>query len=169
MSDVSSGVHYFACFMVATGLYVAVGIPLAWLPSSESTTLRTRWPALLTLMYRQSSIRKAYDCKWHSTNDWQRQRYHGSLRKFSSYLSEPRAETPSQLYKTIEAPRFIRGHAVTLSMVAMAGLIFAFMGLYFSRRNKCRLAGDEDTKIAGKSEEDIAEMGDENPRYVFTY
>jgi sugar phosphate permease len=37
MSNVSSGAHYFACFMVATGLYVAVGIPLAWLPSSESS------------------------------------------------------------------------------------------------------------------------------------
>lgn len=35
MTDVSSGVRYFGCFMVATGLYVSVGIPLAWLPSSK--------------------------------------------------------------------------------------------------------------------------------------
>lgn len=35
ISNSSSGVHYFACFLVALGLYVAVGIPLSWLPSSK--------------------------------------------------------------------------------------------------------------------------------------
>jgi sugar phosphate permease len=35
IADVSPGVHYFACFLVALGLYVTVGIPLAWLPSSK--------------------------------------------------------------------------------------------------------------------------------------
>jgi MFS family permease len=35
MSDSSNGVHYAGCFLVAMGLYVAVGIPLAWLPSNN--------------------------------------------------------------------------------------------------------------------------------------
>ena len=35
ISDVGNGVKYFACFMVAMGLYVIVGIPLAWLPSNN--------------------------------------------------------------------------------------------------------------------------------------
>ena len=35
MSNSSSGVHYTGCFLVAMGLYVAVGIPLAWLPSNN--------------------------------------------------------------------------------------------------------------------------------------
>lgn len=30
LSDAPSGVHYFACFLVAAGLYVVVGLPLAW-------------------------------------------------------------------------------------------------------------------------------------------
>ncbi|KAI5819378.1 major facilitator superfamily domain-containing protein [Pyronema omphalodes] len=34
ISPAPAGAHYFACFLVATGLYVAVGIPLAWLPSN---------------------------------------------------------------------------------------------------------------------------------------
>jgi MFS family permease len=34
LSDGSSGVHYAGCFLVAMGLYVSVGIPLAWLPSN---------------------------------------------------------------------------------------------------------------------------------------
>lgn len=36
ISNSSSGVHYFGCFVVAMGLYVVVGIPLSWLPSSKS-------------------------------------------------------------------------------------------------------------------------------------
>lgn len=34
LADASSGVHYFGCFLVAMGLYVAVGLPLAWLPNN---------------------------------------------------------------------------------------------------------------------------------------
>ncbi|KAH6971703.1 major facilitator superfamily domain-containing protein [Ilyonectria sp. MPI-CAGE-AT-0026] len=35
LADVSSGVHYFGCFLVAGGLYVVVGLPLAWLPTNS--------------------------------------------------------------------------------------------------------------------------------------
>lgn len=34
LADASSGVHYFGCFLVAMGLYVTVGLPLAWLPNN---------------------------------------------------------------------------------------------------------------------------------------
>lgn len=34
MSNSSSGVHYAGCFFVAMGLYVLVGLPLAWLPAN---------------------------------------------------------------------------------------------------------------------------------------
>lgn len=35
LADVPSGVHYFACFLVAGGLYVVVGMPLAWVSLSR--------------------------------------------------------------------------------------------------------------------------------------
>ncbi len=35
VSTAPGGVKYFGCFLVATGLYVVVGIPLAWLPSNN--------------------------------------------------------------------------------------------------------------------------------------
>ena len=54
-------------------------------------------------------------------------------------------------------------------MVAMAALLYAFMSLYFIRRNKARRVGKEDDVIRAKSEAEIAELGDENPRFVFTY
>jgi MFS family permease len=45
ISDSSSGVHYFGCFVIAAGLYAIVGIPLSWLPSSKFVDVfsRRRW------------------------------------------------------------------------------------------------------------------------------
>ena len=35
ISPVSAGAHYAGCIIVAFGLYVAVGVPLAWLPTNK--------------------------------------------------------------------------------------------------------------------------------------
>ncbi|KFH48265.1 putative transporter -like protein [Hapsidospora chrysogenum ATCC 11550] len=35
LADAPSGVHYLGCFLVAGGLYVVVGLPLAWLPTNS--------------------------------------------------------------------------------------------------------------------------------------
>ena len=34
-ADVSRGAHYFACCFVAVGLYITLGIPLAWPPKNQ--------------------------------------------------------------------------------------------------------------------------------------
>jgi hypothetical protein len=34
LADAPSGVHYFGCFLVVGGLYVVVGLPLAWVSKS---------------------------------------------------------------------------------------------------------------------------------------
>ena len=62
----------------------------------------------------------------------------------------------------------MKGHAVTLALVALSAVTYASMSLYFVRRNRGRREGKEDWKMAGKSEEEIAEMGDENPRYMYS-
>lgn len=73
-----------------------------------------------------------------------------------------------QLYKTTESPRYVKGHAVTLAMVGFASCVYGFMSWYFARENRRRKEGKEDGKIVGMTEEDIAEMGDRNPRYIYT-
>ena len=35
ISESGPGVHYFGCFVVAMGLYVVAGLPLAWLPNNQ--------------------------------------------------------------------------------------------------------------------------------------
>lgn len=133
MSDASQGVHYFGCFLVAIGLYVACGLPLAWLPSNQPRYSKRATATGLQLTIGNSS---------------------GIMAPF--------------LYPSSEGPRFLKGHGVSLAMVAMSAVVFAFMSWYFTRRNEQRRNGKEDAKIADMSEDQIAELGDESPRYIFT-
>lgn len=73
-----------------------------------------------------------------------------------------------QLYPTNEAPRYVKGHAVTLALVAMAGILYGLLSLYLQRLNAQRNAGKEDSKIVGMTEAQIAELADGSPRFRFT-
>lgn len=35
LSDARAGVKYFGCFVISLGLYITLGIPLAWLPTNQ--------------------------------------------------------------------------------------------------------------------------------------
>ncbi|KAL8730748.1 MAG: hypothetical protein Q9181_004554 [Wetmoreana brouardii] len=72
------------------------------------------------------------------------------------------------LYPGTEGPRFVRGHAVSLALVGMSSIVFAFMSWYLSKKNDRRRRGEEDDRVVDMSESEIAELGDESPRYVFT-
>jgi hypothetical protein len=53
-------------------------------------------------------------------------------------------------------------------MAGAGAVIYTFMSIYFRIQNKKRKNGEEDHLIEGLSEEEIAEKGDENPRFVYT-
>ena len=57
---------------------------------------------------------------------------------------------------------------MTLAMVGYAACVYGLMWWYFARENQRRKDGREDSRIAGMTEEEIAELGDRNPRYIFT-
>ncbi|KGO47786.1 Major facilitator superfamily domain, general substrate transporter [Penicillium expansum] len=130
ISDSSSGVHYFGALMVALGLYVAVGLPLAWLPTNLPRYAKRTYATGLQLTFGNIS---------------------GVMSPF--------------LYPNSEGPRFVRGNAVTLGMVAFAGIVYGFMWVSYRIINKRRAQGLEDEKISSLSEQDIQEMGDRNPSY----
>ncbi|PVI03288.1 MFS general substrate transporter [Periconia macrospinosa] len=133
MSNGGSGVHYAGCFFVAMGLYVNVGLPLAWLPTNSP-----RYGKRTTATGLQLTI--------------------GNCAGIMS----------SFLYPASEGPRYIRGHAVTVAMVGFASLVYAFMWWYFSMVNARRARGEEDHKIEGMTDEEVAELGDDSPRFVYT-
>ncbi|KAK9783461.1 putative Major facilitator superfamily domain-containing protein [Seiridium cardinale] len=134
LSNSSAGVHYFGCFLVAMGLYVAVGLPLAWQPNNSP-----RYGKRTTANGMQLTIGN------------------------SSGIMSP------FIYLTAEGPRYIRGNAVSLSMVGMATCIYSFMWFWFRRENAKRDAGHIDPAYEGLSEEELAELGDDSPHYRYTF
>ncbi|KAL4995567.1 histidine phosphatase superfamily [Aspergillus recurvatus] len=130
ISGSSSGVHYFGALLVAIGLYVAVGLPLAWLPTTLPRYAKRTFATGLQLTFGNVS---------------------GVMSPF--------------LYKTEEGPRYVRGNAVTLALVGFAGIVYGIMWAYYLWKNKRRDQGLEDEKVAGKTDEEIEEMGDMSPRF----
>lgn len=52
LADVATSVHYFACFLVAGGLYVVVGLPLAWVRFILRLCTFFYWPSGFLLWCR---------------------------------------------------------------------------------------------------------------------
>lgn len=123
LSPVSPAVRYFACFLVALGLYVAVGLPLAWLPNNSP-------------------------------------RYGKRTAATGMQLTTGNASGVMIPFMYDKGPRFVKGHAVSLAMVALGAVVYGVLWVEYNRINKRRERGDEDWKMEGKSDMDVREMGD---------
>jgi len=132
ISETPAGAHYFACFLIASGLYILVGLPLAWLPNNSPRYGKRAAANGLQLTIGNAS---------------------GIMAPF--------------IYPTREGPRYVKGHAITLSMVAMTTCIYIFMWTYLTKVNKQRAEGKIDKKHEGLSEDELAELGDDSPRFRY--
>ena len=72
------------------------------------------------------------------------------------------------LYDSASAPRYIPGYSATIGMLLLAMCIHGSLYFHFKSKNKRKLAGLEDWRMEGKTEEEINEMGEHNPRYLYT-
>ncbi|KIW02884.1 uncharacterized protein PV09_05934 [Verruconis gallopava] len=132
MTDTGSGVHYAGCFLIAMGLYVTVGIPLAWLPSNTPRYGKRTTASGLQLTIGNSA---------------------GIMAPF--------------LYPTREGPLYHRGHGVTMGLVALGAVIYGSMSAYLTYVNRRRREGLENSKVEGLTPDEIEDLGDENPRFVY--
>lgn len=57
---------------------------------------------------------------------------------------------------------------MTLGLVAFATLVYALMSWVLARENRLRREGKEDAKIERMTDEEIEELGDASPRFVYT-
>ncbi|KAL8805330.1 MAG: hypothetical protein Q9182_002004 [Xanthomendoza sp. 2 TL-2023] len=71
------------------------------------------------------------------------------------------------LYPTGDTPRYVMGHAVTIALLAFSALVSGVLWWFMVNINKGRAAGKEDGKMSGLTEEEIDELGDESPRYIY--
>ena len=59
------------------------------------------------------------------------------------------------------------GHAVTLGLLVISALANVVLWWAMVSTNQQRRAGMEDWKLSGKTEEEVDEMGDDSPRYIY--
>ena len=74
----------------------------------------------------------------------------------------------TQIYPTADRPRFIKGHGITMAMVGFSCLCYCVLWFYFSSVNASRERGAQDHRVEGMTDDDIAEMGDDSPRFRYT-
>ncbi|CAI6086878.1 hypothetical protein V2G26_009616 [Clonostachys chloroleuca] len=134
VSNVSGNVKYFGCFLAAMGLYVVVGIPLAWLPSNNPRYGKRTVATGLQLTIGNSA---------------------GIPAPF--------------LYRTNEGPRYVKGHAISMGLIALSSVVYILFWAWFRHQNRRKAAGKDDHKIQGMTEEEAEELGEENPRFKYTY
>lgn len=72
------------------------------------------------------------------------------------------------LYSSATAPTYKPGYGATIGLLTLGIAIYTALHLYFRMKNKKKMSGQEDWRIEGKTEEEIAEMGEDNPRYLYT-
>lgn len=72
------------------------------------------------------------------------------------------------LFQNAYAPTYYPGYAATIGLLCISSTLFIVLHLHWRRVNKKRAEGKEDWKMEGKTDEEVAEMGDRSPRFVFT-
>ncbi|KAJ6261494.1 hypothetical protein Dda_4164 [Drechslerella dactyloides] len=68
------------------------------------------------------------------------------------------------LYPAAEAPRYTKGHAITISLIVLGMVAFFVVMQYHTYENKARDEGKRDHLIEGKTEQEILEMGDDSEK-----
>jgi hypothetical protein len=62
----------------------------------------------------------------------------------------------------------LTSNAGTIAMLTYALVVFSFMHFYFKKDNKKKLRGDYDYLIEGMTEAEANELGEKNPRYMWS-
>lgn len=132
IANTNAAVSYTGCFVIATGLYVAVGLPLAWLPGNKPRYGKRAFATGLQLTLGNTA---------------------GIVMPF--------------LFTSKDSPGYRKGYGVSIAAVGVSSVIFTGMTVYYRGINRGRSEGREDWKVEGKTEDEVNEMGDKSPRYVY--
>ncbi|TFL05431.1 major facilitator superfamily domain-containing protein [Pterulicium gracile] len=72
------------------------------------------------------------------------------------------------LFSSNQAPTYRPGYGATIGMLVLALVLHIALYISLKRANNRKLSGKEDWRMEGKTEEEIAELGEDNPRYLYT-
>jgi hypothetical protein len=151
IANISPEASFAGCFIVAAGLYTAAGTPFSWGPVNNPRYGKRAIASGIQLTIGNAS---------------------GVAAPF--------------LFGEGDAPRYVPGyagkssryclkkiplltlHIGTIAMLTYAMVVFSFMHFYFKKDNKKKLRGDYDYIVEGMTEAEANELGEKNPRYLWS-
>jgi hypothetical protein len=71
-------------------------------------------------------------------------------------------------YVLPDAPRYVKGHALNLGFSAFCVVVVCAAMWNLHRENRLKAAGRQDGRVAGKSPEEIQDLGHTHPEFYFT-
>jgi hypothetical protein len=72
------------------------------------------------------------------------------------------------LYSSDTAPGYLPGYGATIGLLALGIALYTALHVYFRVQNRRKREGRYDYLMEGKTEEEVEEMGEANPRYMYT-
>ncbi|KAJ4312922.1 hypothetical protein N0V84_009691 [Fusarium piperis] len=72
------------------------------------------------------------------------------------------------LFNNRHAPTYYPGYGATIGVLSLSLVLNGILFIHFSRQNKERREGKQDWKLEGKTEEEIEELGERSPRFMYT-
>lgn len=72
------------------------------------------------------------------------------------------------LFSSSYGPTYYPGYGATIGLLAVGLCIYTTLYLWFRNANKRKRGGMEDWRMDGLSEEEVMELGEHNPRYMYT-
>lgn len=72
------------------------------------------------------------------------------------------------LYSSGDAPLYRPGYGATIGLLALGICIYLALYFWYRAANKRKLTGQEDWRMEGLTDEEVNELGEFNPRYLYT-
>lgn len=152
IANISPGASFAGCFIVAAGLYTAAGTPFSWGPVNNPRYGKRAIVSGIQLTIGNASGVAApflFSSEHEPTF-------------IPGYAGEPDQRTRRSRLASLT---FVIG---TIAMLAYALGVFSFMHFYFKRDNKKKIKGDYDHITEGMTEAEANELGENNPRYLWS-
>ncbi|CAG8439102.1 14820_t:CDS:2 [Cetraspora pellucida] len=73
----------------------------------------------------------------------------------------------AQIYKSSDAPTYLTGHAVSLSLLIFAVVLSIIQYFFLNRINKCKLK-DPEKFLKGSNGDDVIHLGDSHPSFIYS-
>ena len=136
------GVLYFATYLVATGLYVAVGLNITYPPD---------FPIQLTKRWLGANVAPHYK--------------RSTAIGFQQTLANTAGVVAGQIYVKTQAPGYVTGHAVSLGGMAMANIGYWVLMAHLKQKNHKKERMRQELEKEGKST-DVGE-GDLSINFIY--